>query len=123
MANFPRSRGLFIWLGIFIWGDGIVLGLFLTVGGVVLWWKNDSIVTGLFFSTYASIRVFIEILYNLNAQFSTTPRPWERDILMFAASWHIQPVELYVMAQIAYSAMFVSMSLVLMFYLKKYFSR
>ena len=63
--------------GIFVWGDAIILGPFLACSSMLLWFKNRPNISGMFFSLYVSIRAFIEILYNLNAQFSTTNRPWD----------------------------------------------
>src|SRR3989344_2691305 len=76
-GNFSETAWVFVPLGIFIWGDAIVLGPFIALACLWLWVKNKSVWTGLFFSIFAAIRSFIEIIYALNAQFSNTVRPWE----------------------------------------------
>jgi hypothetical protein len=39
----------FVPIGIFVWGDGMVLGALLFLASAWLWFKNDSVWTGLFF--------------------------------------------------------------------------
>ena len=111
----------FFWLGIFVWGDGMILGSFLFLGSIFLWFKNKSILSGMFFSAYATIRSFIEILYNLNAQFSSVNRPWEVFMPELASRLHLQVIGLHVGAQIGFTAIFIISMLVFISYLKKYF--
>jgi hypothetical protein len=112
----------FIWLGIFTWDDGMILGTFLFVACAILWKKNKPALSGLFFSAYAMVRSFIEALYNLNAQFSSVSRPWENYLPQLAANLHLQVVELYVIAQISYTAICVTALVFLLYYTKKYFA-
>jgi hypothetical protein len=112
----------FVWIGIFTWDDGMILGTFLFAGCVALWFLNSAVWTGLFFSSYALFRSFIEAFYNLNAQFSSTTRPWESYLPQLASSLHLRVLELFVIAQIFYTAVAVVSFLVLLFSIKKYFS-
>lgn len=111
----------FWWIGIFTWDDGMVLGTFLFIACLILFFKNRAIVSGIFFSSYVLFRSFIEVLYNLNAQFSSTSRPWEEYLPNLAASLHLRVVELFVIAQISYTVICIISFVALLVYLKKYF--
>lgn len=110
-----------IWLGLFVWGDAMILGAFIFGACVVLWFKNNPVLTGLFFSAYYMIRSFIEALYNLNAQFSPVSRPWEAFIPAIAEKYHFKIMELYVVPQITYTAVCVTSLVIFVTFLKMYF--
>jgi hypothetical protein len=119
-GNFSGVSWPFVWIGIFIWGDGIVLGTFLLLGCVYLWFKNNSIATGMFFSAYALLRSLFEVQYNLNAQFSTLSRPWEAYVPSLALALHLDKSELYVLPQIMFTAISTLALLSLCYFAKKY---
>jgi hypothetical protein len=120
VGNFSGIAWPFVWIGIFIWGDGIILGTFLFLSSIWLWLKNSPIFTGMFFSGYVAIRSFIEIIYNLNEQFTTTTRPWDSFIPAFASSLHLSTIEFFVLPQILYTAICLIAVLIFASYLKKY---
>ena len=109
-----------IWLGLFVWGDAMILGAFLFIASVVLWFKNNHVLTGLFFSTYFTLRSFIEAIYNLNAQFSSVTRPWEAYTVDLAKQLHFAPQEMFVVPQIIYTAICVTSFIIFIMYLKQY---
>ncbi|MDR3559368.1 MAG: hypothetical protein P4L62_00705 [Candidatus Pacebacteria bacterium] len=113
----------FVPIGIFVWGDGMVLGALLFLASVWLWFKNDSVCTGLFFSFYVVLRTFFEIVYNMSAQFSTFRRPWEAFLPQLAVQMHLPVIDLFVFAQITYTAVCIVGMMFFIFYLKKYFAR
>ena len=119
-GNFSGVAWPFVWTGIFIWGDGIVLGTFLFLGSIFLWFKKNPALTGLFFSGYAALRSFIEIIYNLNAQFTTTTRPWEYFVPTLAAQLHLTTTDFFVLPQIFYTAICLVAVLIFLSYWKKY---
>jgi hypothetical protein len=110
----------FFWMGIFTWDDGMIIGTFLFIICIFLWFKNNSIFTGLFLSTYAMIRSLGEVIYNLNAQFSPISRPWESKLPAIASSFHLQLVELFVVGQIFFMVICITSFLILLYYIKKY---
>lgn len=119
-GNFSGISWAFVWMGIFIWGDGIVLGLFLLLGCTYLLFKNNPIFTGMFFYAYVLMRSLIEIVYNLNAQFSDVTRPWEAYLPHLAATLHLERAELYVLAQILFTAICTLALLGFCCYFRKY---
>jgi hypothetical protein len=119
-GNFSGIAWPFAWIGIFIWGDAIILGSFLFLGSVFLWQKHNGALTGMFFSGYAALRSFIEIIYNLNAQFTTTTRPWESFIPTLASSLHLSTTEFFVLPQILWTAGCLVAILIFISHLKSY---
>ncbi len=107
-------------MGIFTWDDGMVIGTFLFLSCVVLWFKNKPVLTGLFLSAYAMIRSFGEAMYNLNAQFSPISRPWESSLPSIAMHFHLRLVELFVLGQIFAMVICVISFVIFLSYLKKY---
>lgn len=122
-GNFSGHSWLFFPLGIFVWGDAIVFGLFLTLVSLFLWNKNNLTYTGLLISAYALIRSFIEALYGLNAQFSTIYRPWEQEWLELARNINLSPLELYMLDQIVATCITITSLLVFIYFLKKYLKK
>jgi hypothetical protein len=110
----------FIPLGIFVWGDAMILGTFLFVASVYLYFKQNTALTGLFFSAYFMIRSLIEALYNLNAQFSSVSRPWEGFIQPLADKLNFKIQEMFVVPQITYTAVCVVSLVFFVVFLKKY---
>jgi hypothetical protein len=110
----------FIWEGLFVWGDAMILGTFIFGASLFLLKKNDYVLTGLFFSIYYMIRSLIEAIYNLNAQFSPISRPWEGFVPDMAARFNFKPQELFVVPQITYTAVFITAAMVFLVFLKKY---
>ncbi|MDD2822633.1 MAG: hypothetical protein PHQ59_00995 [Candidatus Daviesbacteria bacterium] len=119
-GNFSAHSWAFFPLGIFVWGDAIVLGTFLAIASVTLWKKDNPIYSGLFFSIYATIRAFIEALYGLNAQFSSLNRPWEKEWLEIANNLNLSPLELYMFDQIIATCIAIISLLVFLSFFKKY---
>ncbi|MFZ1019735.1 MAG: hypothetical protein WAN61_01950 [Minisyncoccia bacterium] len=107
-------------LGIFTWDDGMVIGTFIFLGCIFLWYKNNSTLTGLFFSIYTTIRSAGETIYNLNAQFSSISRPWESCLPGIATYFHLKLVELFVIGQIFAMVLCVISFMIFLSYLKKY---
>lgn len=110
----------FWWLGIFTWDDAAILGTFLLIASIILIQRNSSTVTGMFFSIYGAVRAGIEALYNLNAQFSSITRPWEIALPTVAATLHLKLVELFVVAQVCYTALCVTFIMIFLSCLKRY---
>lgn len=75
--NFSGISWVFVPLGIFIWGDALILGPFISLGSLWLLIKNKPVWTGLFFSSYVAARSFFEVIYAFNTQFSDSIRPWD----------------------------------------------
>lgn len=78
---FGLTRWLFF-LGIFVWGDAVVLGLFWALAGVVSWVLQDWNLFLLTVSLFWLVRSMGETSYWLNQQFSSLNRnpvknlPW-----------------------------------------------
>jgi hypothetical protein len=111
----------FFGLGIFTWDDGMVIGTFLCLACIFLWFKNNSTLTGLFLSSYVMIRSAGETIYNLNAQFTLTIRPWEYRLPHIAAMFNLRLVELFVIAQVFFMVLGIASFVIFLSYLKKYF--
>lgn len=72
----------FLPLGVFVWGDALVLGVFWAGASTVLWWQQDWRLFGLVVSAFWAVRSFGEVVYWLNRQFSVAERePAEQHIL------------------------------------------
>jgi hypothetical protein len=119
-GNFSGPSTPFVPLGILIWGDAVILGLFLTLASVVLWGKNDVIWTGLFFSAYVGVRAFIELLYWLNLQFTSVTRPWEKAWLQFSPFKSMPLMEFYVLGQLMYTIIVIIAILIFIKFFKQY---
>ncbi|MFA5136182.1 MAG: hypothetical protein WC489_02215 [Patescibacteria group bacterium] len=61
-------------LGIFVWGDGIIIGLFWCLASLVVFFANDLYLYAVFVSYFWVVRSFGEIIYWLNQQFSSKDR-------------------------------------------------
>jgi hypothetical protein len=59
-------------LGIFVWGDGIIIGLFWAIAGLTSLFLQDFNLFLLIFSTFWLIRSLGETIFWLNQQFTTT---------------------------------------------------
>lgn len=119
-GNFSGTAWLFVLLGIFIWGDALILGPFMIIACIWLYFKNKRVLTGLFFSIFLAVRAFFEIAYALNAQFSGSIRPWE---IEWRESKLIQSVginETFVLYQLVFTIIFVVSSLTFVYFLKRY---
>lgn len=62
------------WLGMFVWGDAVILGLFWLVVSVLVLVLNDWLLFLLIIAVFWAIRSLGEIIYWLNQQFSTINR-------------------------------------------------
>ena len=66
-------------LGIFVWGDAIIFGLFWALAGAVVYLTNSVPLIWLIYSVFWVVRSFGESIYWFNQQFSTINRnPPER---------------------------------------------
>ncbi len=70
---FGESFVLF-WLGIFVWGDALILGFFWTVVSILSYYLKDWNLFLLIFSVFWVVRSFGEVIYWINQQFSTIVR-------------------------------------------------
>jgi len=61
---------LLFWLGIFVWGDALVLGFFWCLVSLLCFLLNDWILFLLVISVFWIVRSYGEILYWINQQFS-----------------------------------------------------
>lgn len=119
-GNFDGIAWVFAPLGIFIWGDALILGPFLAVASGWLLFKNKPIWDGLFFSTFVAVRSFVEISYSLNAQFSATSRPWELNWNNLAIVKSIGFTEMFVLSQLVFTCIFIISTLSFIHFLKQY---
>lgn len=119
-GNFNEVVWVLCPMGIFVWGDAIILGPFLAVSSLLLWLKNKSNISGMFFSLYAGIRAFIEVLYNLNAQFSTTSRPWDPYWQDTRMTRFFGVIETNVLAQVLFSVVLIAAVFCFIIFLKEY---
>lgn len=122
-GNFNQISLPFIPLVIFVWGDALIFGPFFILGCLWLWHKNNYVWTGMFFSTYYAVRLFIEALYNLNAQFSETVRPWESTWQKLTIVQDIRVIQIYMLAQIFFTVGAIVAFLIFVSYFKKYLSQ
>ena len=110
-------------MGIFTWDDALIIGVFLFLATGIVALKRDLVLTVLIYSFYGVLRTGIEALYNLNAQFSPITRPWEANLPAIAAYFHLKLVELFVVAQVFYTVLCVSLAVVFISSLKRYLQR
>jgi hypothetical protein len=108
-------------IGIFVWGDAIILGPFLAVSAIWLWRRNNPTISGMFLSLYASVRSFIEIIYNLNAQFTTTVRPWDPYWQDTKVTRFFGIIETNVLAQVLFTVVIIISLFVFLTYLRRFF--
>ncbi len=71
--HFKKTRFLF-WLGIFVWGDAVILGIFWFLVSLICILLSDWIIFFLVVSIFWVIRSFGEIIYWINQQFSPVNR-------------------------------------------------
>lgn len=122
-GNFSGIAWVFAPLGIFIWGDALILGPFITSICLWLYFKNKTVWTGLFFSTFAGIRSFIETVYALNAQFSDTIRPWETNWASLEIVKPLGKQEIFVIWQLIFTCIFILSTLSFVHFLRGYLKR
>ncbi len=65
---------IFLPLGIFVWADGVVFGLFWFFAGMISLYLSDWILFLLTFSVFWLVRSLGETIYYFNQQFSTVKR-------------------------------------------------
>ena len=122
--TFQNNFNQVVWVlcpfGIFVWGDAIVLGPFLAISSVLLWIKNRPNITGMFLSLYAGIRAFIEVLYNLNAQFTTTARPWDPYWQDTRMTHFFGIIETNVLAQVIFTVVIIISVFFFIIFVKNY---
>lgn len=119
-GNFSQISLLFVPLGIFIWGDSLILGPWMVLVCLWLWIKNRSTLSGLFFSLYGAARSGIEVFYALNAQFSSTTRPWEfywRDLFIVQS---LERTEVFVLWQLVFLCIFIISVFIFIHFLAQY---
>jgi hypothetical protein len=107
LGNYAGITWAFAPFGIFIWEDGIFLGLFLAAASCFLWNKNKLLCTMLFFSVYAAARSFFEVIYALSAQFSLTSRPWEAGWKSLSIFKGMDVAYVYVAWQLVFTIIFI----------------
>jgi len=61
-------------LGMFVWGDAVVFGLFWTVSSITTWYLKDWYLFLLIFSVFWIVRSLGETIYWFNQQFSKINR-------------------------------------------------
>lgn len=103
-------------LGIFVWGDAVLIGLFWTIAGLISVYLGDWILFLLIFSVFWSVRAFGESIYWFNQQFSTVIRYKPKDLPFFYyaqndAAWFMHQVlaQLICVAAILFSIYYASL--------------
>ena len=119
-GNFNQVVWLLCPIGIFVWGDAIILGPFLAISSIYLWIKNRPNISGMFISLYVGIRAFIEVLYNLSAQFTTTSRPWDPYWQDTRVTHFFGIVETNVLAQVIFTVVIIIAVFCFIVYMKEY---
>ena len=71
--HFKEPRFLF-WLGIFVWGDATILGIFWFLTSLICFFLHDWILFLLIISIFWVVRSLGEIIYWINQQFSPINR-------------------------------------------------
>jgi len=71
--SFGETPFLF-WIGIFVWGDGVIYGLFWFLSSLVCYLLKDWVLFLLIISVFWVVRSLGETIYWLNQQFSTINR-------------------------------------------------
>ena len=61
---------LLFWMGIFVWGDAVILGLFWTLSALITYLLKDWYLFLLIISVYWTVRSLGERIYWLNHQFT-----------------------------------------------------
>jgi len=82
--SFGQPNFLF-WLGIFVWADALILGLFWCLVSLVCFLLQDWLLFLLIISVFWTVRSLGEIIYWLNQQFSPIIRNPPKNLLGF--SW------------------------------------
>lgn len=78
--HFKETRFLF-WLGVFVWGDAVILGIFWFLISIICLFLKDWILFLLIISVFWVVRSFGEIIYWINQQFSSTNRNPPKNLL------------------------------------------
>ncbi len=118
--NFSGIAWVFAPMGIFIWGDALIISPFMIAGLLWLYKKKSNIWTGLFLSVFVMVRSFIEIPYSLNAQFSSSVRPWELGWRDMGLVKNLDITEIFVLSQLGFTCIFIISTLFFISYLKKF---
>jgi len=71
------TPGLFI-LGIFVWGDAVIFGLFWFLSSLISYLLNDWLLFFLIISVFWVIRSLGETIYWINQQFSSKIYDWNK---------------------------------------------
>lgn len=66
--------GFLLWMGAFVWGDGVIFGPFWTIVSFITLYLNDWILFSLFVSVFWLVRSLGETFYWFNQQFSLINR-------------------------------------------------
>jgi len=74
---------ILFWLGIFVWGDAVILGFFWVLVSLVCFLLKDWILFWLIISVFWVVRSLGEILYWINQQFSPIIRNPPKNLLGF----------------------------------------
>lgn len=80
--TFSNTRLLF-WMGIFVWGDAVIIGLFWTLVSFVCILLNDSLLFALIVSVFWVVRSHGETIYWLNQQYAPMVRNHPKDMVGF----------------------------------------
>ena len=119
-GNFDFVTWILSPIGIFVWGDALILGPFLAISCWWLWKKNRVTISGMYLSLYAVVRAFIEVLYNLNAQFTSTQRPWDHYWQDTKMTRFFGIIDTNVLAQVAFTVVIIVSLFAFIVYLKHY---
>lgn len=68
-------------IGVFVWGDGVVMGLFWILWAVLVALLNNLYASILLWSLFWIVRSLGEVIYWLNQQFSTIKRNNPKDLM------------------------------------------
>ena len=72
--NTYKKTAYLFWLGIFVWGDAVIFGLFWFFASLISYLLKDWILFLLIISVFWIIRSFGETIYWINQQFSSINR-------------------------------------------------
>lgn len=81
--SFGNTRLLF-WLGIFVYGDAVVIGLFWSLASLVSVLLHDWILFWLFVAVFWVVRSLGETIYWLNQQYSPVIRNQPKDLVGYS---------------------------------------
>jgi len=119
-AGFSQISWIFGLLGIYIWGDALIIGPVMIAACIWLWFRDKSVWTGLYFTGFATIRALSEVTYTLNLQFSETMRPWEAHWQNLWLVHKIGRMEVLIIWQVGFTFITVASLLGFVYFLKMY---